>query len=192
MEATFDQHIGVFENAVPKEWCENVINLFESNPNLIKSRQELEQDIPPILKKDEMGALQHINKNLCKEFNYFFFNNILPLYSDEYQLKDVIDYEIVVSDYKLQKTKPSGGYHLWHIEHHPKVASNRMLVYTLYLNDVEEGGETEFLLQSKRVKPKQGTICIFPPYYTHIHRGNPPLSGTKYIMTGWVESKTYE
>jgi len=23
--------------------------------------------------------------------------------------------------------------------------------------------------------------------FTHTHRGNPPLSNTKYIMTGWLE-----
>ena len=22
---------------------------------------------------------------------------------------------------------------------------------------------------------------------THVHRGNPPLSGSKYIITGWLE-----
>ena len=57
----------------------------------------------------------------------------------------------------------------------------------IYLNDVKEGGETEFLYQLKRIKPKKGTICIFPAGYTHVHRGNTPFSGEKYIMTGWLE-----
>jgi len=57
----------------------------------------------------------------------------------------------------------------------------------LYLNDVEEGGETEFLYQKMRVKPTKGTILIWPADWTHTHRGNPPLSGDKYIYTGWME-----
>ena len=60
----------------------------------------------------------------------------------------------------------------------------------IYLNDVEEGGETEFLYQSIRVAPKAGTLLIWPAGFTHTHRGNPPLSGDKYIATGWVQYYT--
>ena len=56
-----------------------------------------------------------------------------------------------------------------------------------YLNDVEEGGETEFLYQSRRIKPKQGTMVICPSSFTHTHRGNPPLKGDKYMINGWIE-----
>ena len=58
--------------------------------------------------------------------------------------------------------------------------------YMAYLNDVEEGGETEFLYQSIRVKPKQGTM-VCPSSFTHTHRSNPPLKGDKYMINGWVE-----
>ena len=52
---------------------------------------------------------------------------------------------------------------------------------------MEEGGETEFLYQSLRVSPKKGTVIIWPSGYYHTHRGNPPLSGVKYLATGWLE-----
>lgn len=48
-------------------------------------------------------------------------------------------------------------------------------------------GETEFLYYPRRIKPKQGTLIVFPGAFTHAHRGNPPLSGDKYIITGWIE-----
>jgi hypothetical protein len=57
----------------------------------------------------------------------------------------------------------------------------------IYLNDVEEGGETEFLYQKRRVQAKQGRLVMWPAAYTHTHRGNPPLSGDKYALTGWLE-----
>ena len=57
----------------------------------------------------------------------------------------------------------------------------------MYLNDVDDGGETEFLYQKKRIRPKQGRVLIFPAGFTHTHRGNPPLSGDKYILTSWLE-----
>jgi len=62
----------------------------------------------------------------------------------------------------------------------------RTMAWMVYLNDVEEGGETEFLYQKLRVKPKKGTVLIWPGSYTHLHRGNPPMTD-KYIATGWYQ-----
>ena len=55
-----------------------------------------------------------------------------------------------------------------------------------YLNDVAEGGETEFYYQDVKIKPKAGTMVIAPAYFTHTHRGNVPKSNDKYILTSWV------
>jgi len=57
----------------------------------------------------------------------------------------------------------------------------------LYLNDDFEGGETEFIYQKDRIKPRKNRLVIWPATYTHVHRGNPPINGDKYIITGWVE-----
>ena len=89
-------------------------------------------------------------------------------------------------DIKIQKTSIGGGYHIWHYENTGLPAANRLIVWMVYLNDVEDGGETEFLYLSKRVKPKQGTLLFWPTSFTHTHRGNPPISNEKYIMTGWL------
>ena len=62
----------------------------------------------------------------------------------------------------------------------------RVLAYSIYLNDVEEGGETEFLYQSVRVKPVKGRMVIWPAYFPFVHRGNPPLKGEKYLLTSWL------
>ena len=68
-----------------------------------------------------------------------------------------------------------------------KYGGFRLLTALCYLNDVEEGGELEFLYQSKRIKPRQGDFVLWPAGYTHHHRGNPPLKGEKYIYTGWLD-----
>ena len=88
---------------------------------------------------------------------------------------------------KLQKTLPTEVYHVWHIEHNKGWEQEpRAFVYSIYLNDVEDGGETEFLHFSKRVKPKTGRIVIWPAGFPYVHRGNPPLSGEKYLLTSWM------
>lgn len=84
----------------------------------------------------------------------------------------------------------SGGYPYWHSEVYPQLPDNealhRILLFMYYLNDVEEGGETEFYYQNKKVSPKKGTMVIAPAYFTHTHRGNVPVSNDKYIITSWV------
>ena len=116
------------------------------------------------------------------------------LYKKKYQLSHP---GFTFFDNKIQKTTPKQGYHVWHIEDMSLIPDDmegfqlyefltRFGVYTVYLNDVEEGGETEFLMQSLRISPKKGTLCLFPSSYTHLHRGNPPLKGNKYICTGWL------
>ena len=88
---------------------------------------------------------------------------------------------------KLQRTRKTEGYHVWHAEDSAKELSGRLLTFILYLNDVEEGGETELLYQSLRIKPEKGKFILFPATFTHTHRGNPPISNSKYIATGWIE-----
>ena len=90
-------------------------------------------------------------------------------------------------DVKIQKTLPSEGYHVWHCEHGDIKTSTRVILVMLYLNDVEEGGETEFLYQSRRIEPKMGRLVFCPAFFTHTHRGNPPLKGSKYMMNGWLQ-----
>ena len=58
-----------------------------------------------------------------------------------------------------------------------------------YLNDVEEGGETGFYYQDVEIKPKKGTLVIFPAGFTHLHRGKMPVSNNKYIANFWFLNK---
>jgi hypothetical protein len=88
---------------------------------------------------------------------------------------------------KLQKTLPSEGYHIWHSENSTRDTTNRFIFWILYLNDIDEGGETEFIHLSERVLPKAGRLVIAPAGWTHAHRGNPPLTEAKYVATGWME-----
>ncbi len=88
--------------------------------------------------------------------------------------------------------KNEGGYFYYHSEiyPHPNDAMNdalhRKLLWMFYLNDVEEGGETEFFHQKLVTKPKQGSLVIAPAGFTHTHRGNMPVSNDKYIFTSWL------
>ena len=86
----------------------------------------------------------------------------------------------------LQETCPGQGYHAWHSENTRHELQGRVVTWMIYLNDIEDGGETEFLHQEKRFKPTKNTLLLWPAAYTHLHRGNPPLKQRKYILTGWI------
>jgi hypothetical protein len=91
---------------------------------------------------------------------------------------------------KCQKSSAGGGFCQWHYEQgNDWDCARRLGVWMVYLNDVTEGGKTEFRYQDMAVKPEQGTLVIWPAAYTHKHRAAPDLNQDKYIVTGWY---TYE
>ena len=83
-----------------------------------------------------------------------------------------------------------GGYPYWHCELYPRDQTaetlHRHLLWTVYLNDDFDEGETEFLFQQRKVKPNTGSLLIAPTAFTHTHRGNRPQRGDKFIATSWV------
>ena len=87
-----------------------------------------------------------------------------------------------------------GGYPYWHSEHYPSQQTlpgaagdslHRVLLWSVYLNDGFEAGETEFLYQQRLIRPRTGTVLIAPASFTHTHRGNRAQGGDKYIATSW-------
>jgi hypothetical protein len=73
----------------------------------------------------------------------------------------------------------------WHIDSGPKQTYQRFLSALTYLNDIKDGGCTEFPDQGLNLAPKAGTMVIFPPFWMFPHRGAPPLETAKYKMTAY-------
>jgi hypothetical protein len=96
---------------------------------------------------------------------------------------------------QMQRYIGDEGYYAWHFENYLEydLMRNRQMAFMWYLNDLESGGETEFKFQKTKVKPEAGKSVIFPAFWTHTHRGNPPSGNQrKYIITGWIEQNTEE
>ena len=165
----------------PAESCDMIIDFYEhtmkTNPTWVYFGDNNTNRTDSTLNFDELHRFSDVvNK---------YLTNALYEYLDYYPvLKSPLTGLYSVRQ-KLQKTPVSGGFHQWHYEDGRPSQSSRMLAWTIYLNDVKEGGETEFLYQSERVKPVKGRTVIFPAGFMHTHRGNPPISNEKYILTGW-------
>ena len=122
-------------------------------------------------------------------------NDDVRAMSDE-QLGSVLEMVFEVEPINLQKYKAGrGGYPHWHSEHYPHPTDpqqrslHRVLLWLLYLNDVEHGGETEFYYQKLKITPTTGTLVIAPCTFCHTHRGNTPKSGDKYVLASWISYK---
>lgn len=170
----------IIDNAITDEFCDVL-------REHIDDKLDNSATVPKVVaddmgRKDEQMFLCHTNTALHSQVNEVL-NNLCELYRDKYPtLKNC---KLSSIDNKLQRTHIGGGYHAWHFEQTNSSTSRRVITWSIYLNDVTEGGETEFLYQNKRIKAKKGTAVFFPACYTHTHRGNPPISNNKYIVTGW-------
>jgi len=191
MKEIYKDFIGIYENAFSKEYCQHLINLGKKNISNAKGRAKSPDNLPLLIFDDlSLNLSEYIDQNTKEHFYNTASNLIKTYYVKKYKcLEFITNSGYNLTDFKYQITKPSQGYHTWHCEYDASIPKTNLRwgVWTFYLNDVEEGGETEFLYQSYRLKPKTGTFSIFPAYYTHTHRGNPPISNTKHIITGWIE-----
>ena len=79
-----------------------------------------------------------------------------------------------------ERVDPGQGFD-WHYDATRSV-TDRVAAGLLYLRTVTEGGETEFF-DGRKVKAQAGKIALFPPYWTHLHRGVTPTRETKYVLS---------
>jgi hypothetical protein len=65
-------------------------------------------------------------------------------------------------------------------------ATKRAVSPILYINDNYEGGELEFVNFGLKIKPKSGSLYLFPSTYPYRHIAHPVTSGTKYAIVTWL------
>tara|TARA_R110000787_G_scaffold133467_2_gene245783 strand:- start:139 stop:729 length:591 start_codon:yes stop_codon:yes gene_type:complete len=193
MEKTvnINNFIGVYDNYITVEECNKAIKLYEDQNKFNNTINRIGFEKASILhKQDQQFFAQESNLDIWWEGvkpMIFNFDIAFKHYCKNTGADCLYDEPLKFTSLKIQKTLPTEGYHTWHIEHGKGFDNEaRAFVFSIYLNDVEDGGETEFLNFSKRVKPKAGRIVIWPAGFPYIHRGNPPLSGEKYLITSWM------
>ena len=196
MESTkmkLEDHIAVFEHALNADVCAFFINYFDIRKQLgqTRHRSQMTEKRKTVIDDETLFLMADIELLTAQPQPVRDVINTLKTKYDEYLDHYTILREstapLSVFSMRLQKTEVGGGYHIWHYENSHPDACRRLVAFSFYLNDVQEGGETEFLYQHKRFKATTGTLVIWPSTFTHTHRGNPPLSNDKYIITGWLE-----
>jgi Rps23 Pro-64 3,4-dihydroxylase Tpa1-like proline 4-hydroxylase len=181
----------VNQHSLSQELCNDMIALFESDEHryggltLSGLRKNIKDTTDcPIegLKWDKMKKvlIKELNNNV-KEYvtNYNgLINESYQIFGTNYLSTDRIH---------MQKYDKNVGKYVYHNDYSCdwKNKKMRQLTFMWYLNDVEEGGETEFW-SKYRIKPEAGKLVLFPASWAFPHRAIVPLSSDKYIITGWL------
>lgn len=187
-----DEFIGIFDNVFDPLLLDRYIDFYRHCEMLGIANDR--QDIPSHKINDHSVDVftQLYNypelslKYIGGDFVNIFWKTCYSAYTKKFSIINEFS-KHKIYDIKIQKTLPGQGYHIWHTEHQGKDTRDRLLAFTLYLNTVDVGGETEFLYLKKRFTPIKNRLLVWPAGFTHTHRGNPPISNEKFIITGWVE-----
>lgn len=200
------------DNSLPKDFCDLVINKFERsvddqykgisgggvNENIKKSTDLI---LTNHLDDEEwIYIYNYLREDLLH--NLIEYNRRFPWiwraeydFSSELSLVRSVQNRFLASHYnnyhmQIQRYLGNEGYFAWHHENYleEENMNQRQMAFMWYLNDVQEGGETEFKFQNLKVTPSAGKNVLFPAFWTHTHRGNPPSENErKYIITGWIK-----
>lgn len=194
-----------YKNQFPDSFCDQLIGLLEDNDKTGNAHQgasgknnlnigvknSVDLDLLP---DHTPGA----DQQLFLKFDSFLYepvtNYVNSFIVNRLGQKDYLTEENVRKSFvllqppKLKRYRaPHQGFHAWHQDWGIQpVQAKRMLVVMVYLNDVEEGGETAFFHQNLKIKPEKGKMVIFPPYFTHMHKGMRPVSNDKYICNLYI------
>ena len=203
-----DNLVQSYNNTLSKEFCNHIIEMFENSNNQVigTSGGGINTAI-----KDSTDLMIHANLdnpewvyiydyvrenllgNLIDYLGKFPFLHMNSSYSSISSLVRTAQLAFMSSNnaiphMQIQRYIGNQGYHTWHHENHGGDTSKRELAFIYYLNDVD-GGETEMLYNPIKITPETGKLAMFPAYWTHKYRGNPPQEGQiKYILTGWIEN----
>ncbi len=163
--------------------CEAIITRFVGDPrrhqgkvgagySLFKRSTDLE--IRPLPDWDD----------LCRQLDQAMVESLRRYRDDVPNFAETHRTNLRDTDYQVQCYEPNGsdGFD-WHADVATRGSGERVLAMVAYLNDVTEGGETEFRVQQIKIAPRRGTILWFPPTFPYVHRGNVPRSESKYVIT---------
>ena len=194
-----DYFLCEIENNLSGDLCNEIISKFEEDENkhntLVEKCRKSSglhistdtnwKTISQILFDNFIVGFEKYKQHITN--NSFLLNNYEE---NEFKfIENLID-DLVIYEFKLCKYNKNDGFLKWHADSLTRETvlmskQYRLLGFIWYLNNVEVGGETEFLYKRK-IKPTTGKLLIFPSTWTYIHRGNIPISCDKYIIVGWI------
>ena len=171
--------------------CNEIIKFFEDHKSMQrvgitalgydpKHKKTTDMTITPSNLKDQKFSLFNSYFNLLKDC-FLDYRNQYPFLKHEFFNRTHI------GNFNVQKYNPGDHFSNLHSERVSLDSLHRLFAWMTYLNNVDDGGTTNFEYYDIKVKPEIGKTLIWPSEWTHAHTGSILKSGTKYIITGWIQ-----
>lgn len=163
-----------YDNVLHPEACEACVQLFEQNDDLL------------VVHRDEFKFAEINCTTMLPLVHELAFPSMYPYferYAKDLGLTVEWPTDYAFEHLRMKRYLPNGTDEFPpHVDVADAQSATRFLVAFLYLNDVEEGGETLFPTMQLSIKPKAGSLLMFPPLWPWLHAGARPISGPKYIV----------
>jgi hypothetical protein len=193
-----ENYIFEIDNALSDEMCDNIIHLYELNYKLHRDGQIFAgvnknvKNTRDMLIPKNNDIWKNIEKTLYVSLHEGLNKYLDSIQKDEYSIgkntpfKMFAGFELTIDYFMIQKYEKNDGKYIYHNDYRCDISNSkyRVITYIFYLNDVIEGGETEFWA-THRITPKKGKVVFFPSTWSYPHCGKMPISSDKYIITGW-------
>ena len=176
-------------NIENKDLCNRMISFFEENQDL-HNKGRTSKGVDEKIKKTTDITINPTNLKLdrFKIFNEYFENlhECLTDYKEQFPFLKTFVKKLHIGPFNLQRYLQGDHFGNSHSERTDITGIHRLFAWMTYLNDVEDGGTTDFDYYNIKVKPECGKTLIWPAEWTHAHKGSVLKSGKKYIITGWM------
>ncbi|MED3727735.1 2OG-Fe(II) oxygenase [Priestia endophytica] len=173
----------VLGNVLSNEECDELIQLSKDK-----------------MQRSRIGAAREVNNMRTSSGMFFEESENELVHAIEMRSSDIMGPSIEHAEgLQILKYLPDQEYKA----HHDYFAStskasknNRISTLIMYLNDVEEGGETYFPKLGLSVSPKKGMALYFEYFYENnelneltLHGGAPVVKGEKWVATQWMRKQ---
>jgi len=177
--------IHVVDDALDHATCAEIIRLFEEDPERQFQRGRQNTWVEYLITRNPRPEWRDIERRLVDNMlEHLRAYASLPA-ADMLARKAPRAFEhLKIKKYEAGQAEP---HHFpLHVDAFDHKTSVRMLAFVWYLNDVEEGGETAFPVLGQAIQPRAGRLIMMPPMWMYAHCGEPPVSGSKYIVTSYL------
>ena len=184
-----DNLIQVYDDVIDKDSCNTLIGKFETYENQHEEVYQEEGDKKIAFKQLQMVKFEEwesVQQGMLELFQDYIVRYKMDCNIKVKQWPVEYGYEAIRMKRYLNNDSDRFDPHVDVLDYE---TSRRFLAFFIYVNDVDEGGETKFLNLYKpgtyiplTVTPKRGRLLMFPPLWPWYHAGLKPESGNKYLI----------
>jgi hypothetical protein len=178
--------IHIYDNVLDSDMCDSLIEIFESH---LDKQERVEQSNTPNF--TQFNLTENIQlSDKAEQIHKFIIAKVFEYKKKYYEFVDsrCFPSEHAFEQFRIKRYVNDGNDMFdTHVDVTDHESSRRFLSFLWYLNDVNDGGETIFA--DLEIKPKTGRMLVFPPLWMFPHKGNSPISNSKYILSTYLHYK---